>query len=228
MPSRFLQDVAVVRGEWCQLSGNLESRIADTLFDLLGSSANAPDAPSPETRKQKVRHASLDVVGKTLVTRVELEICDSAFGQEYADHVQVSFDHRQIRNMLEDEQRVEKINLPRVITRPMEQIFRARDGAKTGVANAIVIRETPSAPNHGLCDINAHHFPKISGERKEQAPNAAPKLHRDARTNPIFCEQRQQLPLHRSLTALPEFARVIGFQTGEYVGVRVILGKSLP
>lgn len=218
----------MVRGEWCQLSSNLEPCIVDTLLDFLARSANAPDAPSPEPRKQKVRHASLDVVGKTFGARVELEICDSAFGQEYADYVQVSFDHRQIRNVLEDQQRVEKINLPRVIPRPMEQIFRARNRAKTGVANAIVIGEPPSALNHGLRDINAHHFPKMSGERKEQAPNAAPKFHRDARTNPIFCEQRQQLPLHRSLTALPEFARVIGFQTGEYVGVRVILGKSLP
>jgi hypothetical protein len=110
----------------------------------------------------------------------------------------------------------------------MQQILRSRDGAKTGVADAVVPREPLSALNHGFRDIGTYHLPKVGRERKEQAPHATPKLHCDARSNPMRFDQREQLLLCRSATTLPELTRITGFQAGKDVGVWVILGKFLP
>jgi transcriptional regulator of NAD metabolism len=190
--------------------------------------ANATDAFPPESREEKIRQSSFQVVRKISWPCVKLQVSQTMFMQQGANDVQVAFNHRKLGNVLKHKKRVDEVTLTYVMPGPLQEILRAGDGKEGSILNAIVPREGNSPLYHPVRNVHSHYLLETTRERNDKSSDAAPQFQAKKAPHLIQLEEREKLPLNRAHATLPEFASVGSFQRSQDIGVRILLRKFLP
>jgi len=86
--------------------------------------------------------------------------------------VEISFDDREIRNVLKYQERVDQVATPSVISNPLQKILRSGYGSKRNILDTSVVRKRGGALNHAARDVHAHNHLEVSSERKRQTTKA--------------------------------------------------------
>jgi hypothetical protein len=101
-----------------------------------------------------------------------LQIRQTLLVQHDSDYVKITFDDREIRNVLKYQERVDQVATPGVISDTLQKILRSGYGGKCNILDTSVVRKRGGSLNHAARDVHPNNHLEVSSERKRQTTNA--------------------------------------------------------
>jgi hypothetical protein len=113
-----------------------------------------------------------------------LQIGQALLVQQDSDYVEVSFDDREIRDMLKYQERVDQVASSGITSNTLQKILGSAYGRKGNILDASVVRKRSGSLDHAARDVHPHNHLEMSSEWKRQPTNTT--SHFQANAPPHF------------------------------------------